>query len=176
MGAFDNPLDMANLQGIPGLSPAVVAAAESIRVWMRDHPELNRLVEGYETSDRQLLFAVMDAVETMNGTPPPTTLSLEEWLAARQFTLIRYFTVIHLLEGIGLLQTRNHISYSSGGKSVGVNDKTPLIMGWLKYFRAVADQKLAAVKVSMNIMSILGPDQSGMRSEYWAIHSTFANW
>lgn len=176
MGTFDNPLDFANLQGIPGLTPAVVSTAETIRLWMRDHPELNRLVEGYETSDRQLLFAVMDAVASMNGTPPPTQLSLEEWLRLNQFQLIRYFTVIHLLEGIGLLQTRNHISYSSGGKSVGVNDKTPLIMGWLKYFRSVADQKLAQVKVSMNIMSILGPEHSGQRSEYWVIHSTFANW
>lgn len=173
---MEQPLDYNRLQGIPGLTEATVAVAESIRVWMRDFPELNRLIDGYETSDRQLLFAVMDAVSTINLSPPPIRMDVEGWLRVDGGPLIRYFTIIHLLEGIGLLQTRNHISYSSGGKSLGVNDKTPLILAWLKYFRAVADQLLTRVKVSLNITSILGPEHSGFHSEYWVIHSTYANW
>lgn len=176
MSIFTNPLDYAQLQGIPGLTPQVVAVANMVREYMRDFPELNRLIAGYETSDRQLIFAVMDAISYMNLSPPMTRMSVAEWMTIDAFPLVRYFTVITLLEGIGLLQTRNHISYSNGGKTVGVNDKTPLIRSWLEYFRAVADQLLKQVKTSLNIMSIMGPDQFGNASEYFSLHSTYATW
>lgn len=49
-------------------------------------------------------------------------------------------------------------------------------MGWLKYFRSVADQQLARFKTAQNIMSIMGPSQFGNASEYWAVHSSYAPW
>jgi hypothetical protein len=74
-----------------------------------------------------------------------------------------------------MLQTRNHLNYSTGGTNVGVNDKTPLIMNWLQYFRATTSQMIQHVKVAINIEGILGPENSGVHSEYWAINHSYIN-
>ncbi len=85
-------------------------------------------------------------------------------------------TGISLIEQVGLLQTRNHINYSTGGMNVGVNDKTPLLMNWLQYFKSFTDQRKQHVKVALNIEGILGPSNSGVFSEYWAVNATYAQY
>jgi hypothetical protein len=82
-------------------------------------------------------------------------------------------TVCSLVESVGLLQTRNHINYSNGGISVGVNDKTPMLMNWLQYFKSSTEQMKLKVKVAMNINGILGSTNSGVFSEYWAVNGVY---
>lgn len=162
------------LQGIPGMTDSFRAFVESVRAYTRDYPELNRLVAGEESTNRQIAWAVLDALSQFNGTPHLTNYSLDELLQRNQAMLMLRLTVICLIEQVGLLQTRNHINYSTGGINVGVNDKTPLLMQWLQYFRATADQLLTRVKVALNIEGILGPSNSGVFSEYWAVNCTYA--
>jgi len=162
------------LQGLPGVTPMFQAFVQSVRLYTRDFPELNRLLSGEESTDRQIAWSVLDAVSDFNGTPHFTTLSLDDLLGrSLQYLLLR-MTVISLIEQVGLLQTRNHINYSTGGINVGINDKTPLLMNWLQYFRAFTDQRKQQVKVALNIEGILGPTNSGVFSEYWAVNSTYA--
>lgn len=142
---------------------------------MRDQPELNRIVRGQESTDRQIAWAVMDALSDFNGTPPFLgTASLEDLLGRNQQALLLRMTVIALIESVGLLQTRNHLNYSNGGINVGVNDKTPMLMQWLQYYRSFTEQMKQRVKVSFNIEGILGPGNSGVFSEYWAVNATYA--
>jgi hypothetical protein len=163
------------LQGIPGVTPSTRAFVQMVRGYLRDHPELNRLVSGEESSDRQIAWAVLDALSDFNGTPPFLgPFSLEDLLLRNQHALLLRMTSTTLLESVGLLQTRNHINYSNGGISVGVNDKTPLIMNWLKYFKSTTEQMKQRVKVSLNIEGILGPSNTGVNSEYWAVNATYA--
>lgn len=161
------------LEGIPGATPAFRTFVSDVRLFMRDHPQLNRLIAGEESSDRMIAWAVLDALSDFNGTPPQTGFTLDELLMQNQHALLRRMTVIALVESIGLLQTRNHLNYSTGGTNVGVNDKTPLLMNWLQYFRNYTDQMKGRVKVAMNIMSIIGPSNVGMHSEYWSINSSY---
>lgn len=161
-----------SLEGIPGISQATRDFVQVVRLYMRDMPELNRLVAGEESTDRQIAWAVMDAMSDFNGTPPITTCSLEYLLSRQQHSLLLRMTVIVLLESVGMLQTRNHINYSNGGLTVGVNDKTPLLMNWLQYFKASSDQMKQRVKVEFNIESILG--EHGLHSEYWSVNATYA--
>lgn len=164
-----------SLQGIPGISQATRDFVQMVRLFLRDFPELNRIIAGVENTDRQIAWALMDALADFNGTPPFLgTSTIEELLGMNQQNLILRMTVISLIESVGLLQTRNHINYSTGGTSVGVNDKTPMLMNWLSYFKATTEQMKQRVKVSMNIQGILGPSNSGVRSEYWAVNSTYA--
>lgn len=144
-----------------------------VRDYTRDHAELNRLIAGQETNDRMIAWAVLDAVSLFNGTPHFTMLSLEDLLERNQHFLMLRLTVITLLESVGLLQTRNHINYSNGGLNVGVNDKTPLILQWLQYFKASTMEMMQRVKVAMNIEGILGPSNSGVHSELWAVNATY---
>jgi hypothetical protein len=162
-----------SLEGIPQMTDEFRSFVYMVREYMRDYPELNRLVKGEESTDRQIAWAVLDAMADFNGTPPLMHHSLGTLLQRNQHALLRRMTVIALMESVGLLQTRNHLNYSDGGINVGVNDKTPLIMQWLNYFKSATEQMKQRVKVAFNIESILGPGNSGVHSELWAINSTY---
>lgn len=162
------------LEGIPGVTDTMRAFVQMVRLYTRDFPELNRIVRGEESSDRQIAWSVLDALSDFNGTPHFTNLSLEELLARNQQALLLRMTVISLIEQVALLQIRNHINYSTGGINVGVNDKAPLLLSWLQYYKAYTDQLKQRVKVSLNIESILGPSNSGVHSELWAVNATYA--
>ncbi len=164
------------LQGITGVSETFKSFVAMVRLYTRDNPELNRLIAGEESTDRMIMWAVLDALDNFNGTPHFTDMSLEELLGRNQRSLMLRLTVEALLESVGLLQTRNHINYSDGGINVGVNDKTPLIMNWLQYFRAFTEQKMQRVKVSMNIEGILGPNSPGIHSELWAVNASYLSY
>jgi hypothetical protein len=161
------------LQGIEGASDNFRSFVQMVRLYLRDFPELNRLIAGEETTDRMIAWCVMDALSNFNGTPPITTYSLDTLLARGQQHLMLRITVECVIESVGLLQTRNHINYSDGGINVGVNDKTPLLMNWLQYFRAYTEQLKKQVKVAFNIASILGPSNVGVHSEQWAVNGTY---
>ncbi len=162
------------LQGIPNMSQTFRDFVQLVRLYHRDFPELNRIVSGEESSDRQIAWAVYDAMSDFNGTPHFTSFTLEDILQRNQHALILRMTTIALIESVGLLQTRNHINYSNGGINVGVNDKTPMLMNWLQYFKAFTEQMKQRVKVAINIEGILGPSNSGVHSELWAVNATYA--
>ena len=164
------------LQGVQGMSPTMRAFVQMVRLYLRDFEELNRLVAGEESTDRMIAWAVLDAISNFNGTPHITQFTLDDLLAQQQQHLILRMTVEALIESVGMLQTRNHINYSDGGINVGVNDKTPLLMNWLQYFRAFTEQKLQRVKVAININSILGPSNTGVHSELWAVNSSYLSY
>lgn len=165
-----------SLQGLPGITQTTRDFVQLVRAFMRDLPELNRIVAGEESSDRQIAWAVLDALSDFNGTPHFTMFSLDDLLQLQQHHLMLRMATISLIESVGLLQTRNHINYSTGGTNVGVNDKTPLLMNWLGYFKSSTEQKKQRVKVAINIGGILGPGNSGLFSEYWAINGTYASY
>jgi hypothetical protein len=149
---------------------------QMVRLYIRDFPELNRIIAGEESSDRMIAWAVLDAMSDFNGTPPLGSISLEDLLQRQQHHLLLRMTVESLIESVGLLQTRNHINYSNGGINVGVNDKTPLLMNWLQYFKSTTEQQKQRVKVAMNIEQILGPNNPGVHSELWAVNATYLSY
>lgn len=165
-----------SLQGIEGMSDVMKAFVGQMRLFTRDFPELNRLIAGEESSDRFIAWAVMDAVSRFNGTPHFTGLSLEDMVGRNLTHLLTRMTLESLLESVGMLQTRNHLNYSNGGINVGVNDKTPMIMNWLQYFKATTEQRLQQAKVALNIEGILGPSNSGVHSELWAVNASYLSY
>lgn len=162
------------LQGVLPLSPVMLGFIQMVRLYMRDHAQLNRLVAGEESSDRMIAWAVLDALSDFNGTPPFIgRFSLEHLLERDQQALLLRMVTCSLLESVGILQTRNHLNYSNGGINTGVNDKTPLIMNWLQYYKGTVEQMKQRVKVSMNIEQILGPNNPGVHSELWAVNASY---
>lgn len=150
------------------------AFVSQVRLYMRDFAELNRLLDGQETSDRQIAWAVLDALSNFNGTPPLIgTYSLEDLLAINQSHLLLRMTVETVIESVTLLQMRNHINASDGGINVGINDKAPMLQNWLKMSKSVTEQRKQHVKVALNIGQILGPCNPGVHSELWAVNSSY---
>ncbi len=161
------------LQGVPSSSDTLKSFVQTVRLYLRDFAELNRLIAGEESSDRMIMWAVMDAMSNFNGTPHFTNLSFEDLLQKQQQHLLLRMTVEALIESVGLLQTRNHINYSDGGINAGVNDKTPLLMNWLQYYRSYTEQLKQRVKAALNIEGILGSNSPGVHSELWSVNSSY---
>jgi len=155
----------------PSRKLAYEQMAQVVRTFLRDFPELNRLIRGVENSNRLIFWSIDDALEDWNTTPPLIgPVSIETFPSRR--LLVRGAT-INLLESVGLLQTRNHISFSDGGLQVGISDKTPLIQSWLQYFKNDYEQKKLRLKVSINIENAWG---GGVNSEYLWINGFYGGW
>jgi len=167
---------METLQGIPGMSAMSRAFIQMTRNYLRDFPELNRLTAGVENTDRQIAWAILDALSDFNGTPPFLgTTSLEGMLGMNQQALLLRMTCCSLIESVGLLQTRNQINYTNGNITVGINDKTPQLMGWLQKFQSTTEQMKLKVKVAMNIGAMFNSAYSGVHSEYWSTNQSYAS-
>lgn len=145
--------------------------AHQVRHFIRDYAELNRLIDGEESSPRQIVWAIFDTLDDFNTSPPIITLFGIQNFPSRSL-LIRG-VVCSLLESIGLLQTRNHINFSDGGLQVGINDKTPFIQSWLQVFRNTYEDKKAKLKVAINIENAWG---GGVNSEYRFVNNFYGEW
>jgi len=141
-----------------------------VRTFLRDYKELNRLIQGEESSNRQIIWAIADALDDFNNTPPFTRFTVTSFPSK---SLLIRATVISLLESIGLLQTRNHLSFSDGGIQVGISDKTPFIQSWLQLFRNTYEEKKTRLKVSYNIESAW---DGGVFSEYRFVNGFYGEW
>jgi hypothetical protein len=141
-----------------------------VRLFMRDYQQLNRLVAGEESSNRQIMWAVLDAIDDFNTSPPFTRFGIFNFPSR---SLLTRMTVCSLLESIGMLQTRNHLQFSDGGITVGINDKTPFIQSWLQLFRSRIDQKIERLKIAYNIEAAWG---GGIHSELRFVNNFYGEW
>lgn len=168
---------MAELQGmgnIPGLSDEFNAFIHMMRLWMRDYPQLNRLIRGVEHSNRQIAWAVLDFLSDFSSSPPPLgQFTIERLLELGHSSLARRGTAIALIESVGLLQTRNQLNFSDGGINVAISDKTPQLMNWLSVFQSKYEQDKTKIKISMNIQGIMG--ERGVHSEYYFINGFYGS-
>ena len=172
---------MTSLQGlgdsvsIPGASPEFEQFVAGIRLYLRDHAALNRLIHGQETNDRMLAWCIVDAMSEFNGSPPLLgTFTFSYFMNNNLQSLLRVGTVIRVLESVGLLQTRNHLPFNDGGLSVSVSDKAPLLQSWIDRMRQHWNTEVKQTKISMNIDSLLDGG-GGVASEYFAISGWYSD-
>jgi len=143
---------------------------QQVRTYIRDYPDLNRLIKGEESSNRQIVWAILDTLDDFNTSPPFTNYGLDSFPS--RSVLIRGI-VCSLLESIGLLQTRNHLTFSDGGLQVGVSDKTPFIQSWLQLLRNAYEQKKMRIKIAVNIENAW---DGGVHSEYRFVNNFYGEW
>lgn len=153
-------LEVVQPASVPSQDIALDQFVQAVRNFLRDFPELNRLIKGEEHSNRMIAWAVVDALDDFNSSPPFTGYNLNTFPS--KYLLLRG-TTISLLESVGLLMTRNHLTFSDGGIQVGVSDKTPLIQSWIQLFTNKYEQKKSAMKIALNIENGWG---GGLSSEY----------
>jgi hypothetical protein len=146
-----------------GLPSEAAQFINLVRAKLRDYPELNRLIAGQETSDRMIALAAMEAVDDYNTTPP--LLSVVSFENFPSISLLINGTIINIIESLGLLQIRNHLTYSDGqGVQVGVSDKAPQLYQWLQLFISKYETKKTALKKAINLSGAM--TGAGVPSEY----------
>ena len=62
--------ELQGLSGVTGLGETFDSFIQTVRYFLRDYPELNRIVKGEEHSNRMIAFAIMDFLSDFAGTPP----------------------------------------------------------------------------------------------------------
>lgn len=164
--------ELQGLEGVSGTSEIFNSFVQSVRFYLRDYPELNRIVKGEEHSNRMIAFAMMDFLSDFAGTPPFLGyFTIEDLCRMHMQSFATRGTVINLLQSVGMLQTRNQLTFSDGGISVGVSDKSPLLMQWIRDFQNKYEQQKTQIKISLNIQQLFGT--SGVHAEYFFVNGWY---
>jgi hypothetical protein len=141
-----------------------------VRTHIRDHPELNRLIAGNESSDRQIAMAILQTIDDFNNTPPLIdAVKLNDF---PNIDLLIRGSLVRLLTSVAMLQTRNQLNYSDGkGVYVGVSDKSPMLMRWISLLDAGYQRDKKQLKLALNLRGAL--NGSSVSSEYSLINGLF---
>ena len=143
-----------------------------VRMQLRDFPELNRLTKGYDHSPRHVYWAILATLSDWSSTPPFIGQDLNMILSKGWDTLFARGVVIELLTSLGILHTRNYLSYSDGG--VNVQTENPqLLQTWLQMMKNEYEQKKQRVLIAANIEAGLDTSSPGVHSEYAFVNSFF---
>lgn len=164
--------ELQGLAGVEGTSDIFNAFVQSVRYFLRDYPELNRIIKGEEHSNRMIAYAVMDFLSDFAGTPPFLGyFTIEDLCNMHMQSFATRGTCITLLQSVAMLQTRNQLTFSDGGISVGISDKSPLLMQWVRDFQNKYEQQKSQIKIALNIAQLFG--NSGVHAEYFFVNGWY---
>lgn len=138
-----------------------------VREYIRDFPELNRLISGEESSNRLIEYCAHLAVDEYNTTPPLTTYEISAFPSR---VVLLHLTIIHILHSVGILHSRNRFSYSDGGFSVETEQQDALYQRWIQLMRSQVQPLIEKQKIALNIERGWG---AGLGSEYGWIHGWY---
>lgn len=138
-------------------------ALEYLRLFLQDSVELNRLLRRKEYSDTLLEFCLQMVFSDFNTTTP--VLMPVSWHNFPSLYLLMHGGAIQALKSGGLYQSRNELSYNSGGTSIIRSNKTALYQSWISNFASEYEAKKLNFKIQQNVAG----GYSGFHSEYSAI-------
>ena len=139
-------------------------AREYLRLFLMDTEELNRLLRRKEIDDKRLDFAIQMCISDWNTTTPRIApVSVGNFPS---LYLLIHGAAVQALKMAGLYQSRNELTYSSGGSSFVRANKTAYYQSWIQNFASEYEQKKLNLKMQQNIESAYG---GGFHSEYWSI-------
>lgn len=159
------PPSIADLNNQPLFKEIV----ESVRFFLRDYPQLNRLTKGFDHSPRHIAYAILDTLSDWSSTPPFVGANLN-FIISRGFQYIFVRGVVaSLLESLMYLHLRNYLSYSDGG--INVQTENPqMLQATLQMLKNETEQKKQKVLIAVNMEMSLGGGP-GVHSEYLLVNS-----
>lgn len=132
-----------------------------IRSYLKDFPELNRLIAGHEFTDTTIALAVMDAVDDFNLDSPLAPFGVTSFPSV---SLLRVGATKFLLESATFLQARNHLTYSDGqGVQVNSSDRGPMYLNIVQKLSQEWEVKKQRLIVKLNVKGMMG---SGVYSDF----------
>ncbi len=143
-------------------------ARKYTRMFLMDNEEMNRLLRRKEIDDDRLDMAIELTISDWNTTTPvigKTTIANFPSLY-----LLIHGAAIQCLKMAGLYQSRNELTYSSGGSSFVRANKTPYYQSWIQNFASEYEAKKLNLKIQKNVESMYG---DGFFSEYYSIGFDF---
>ena len=145
---------------------------QDVRAYLRDYPEVNRLVSGMENSDKFIARQILLMLDEFAGTPPPLGyFDLESLIGSPYYWKHGCLlgTLAHILRSVLILANRNTLNFSDGNISVALEGRLPVLQSLEAQIRAEWRQALMQKKISMNISGSAG--LGGAPSEYSLINA-----
>ena len=135
-------------------------AKKYLRLFLRDTPQLNRLINKEESNDELMQFALDMAIDDWNTTTPVIgRYTIENFPS---LYLLMHSATIVVLKSQGLYQARNELQYNTGGSSFIRSNKSNYYLTWLTNFSSEFELKKRNLKIQYNINRGWG----GVNSEY----------
>ena len=141
--------------------------ASEVRSYVRDFPELNRLITGEETSNRMIKYCIWLALDEWNVTPPLSGNSISDFPSR---LILLQLVLVHLLTSVGILKSRNRMNYNDGGFTVEPESQDDRYFRWIQLIRSQVEPKISRLKLALNIA---GGWDAGVSSEYGWLHGWY---
>lgn len=142
--------------------------AELVRQYMRDYPELNRLLASEEHGNGVIKVCMALAIDYFNTKGHPSSYTLADFPS---LSLLMDLTCIELMKSVLYLKMRNLLAYSDGGFQVDPEANIRSYEQALDRLRRVAEVQLDNLKVACNILPNFGTSVS---SEYGVLSGWLA--
>lgn len=127
---------------------------EEIRLYTKDAPELNILLEGeYQSSAPLVDFAIKLALSDLNAYPPVTDYNADT--NPNDFLLLMGIC-FHLANSEAERQLRNQMTMNAQGVSSGIDDKYEQYSRLAESYRARFQEKVREYKTFLNMQQAWG--------------------
>lgn len=135
-------------------------ARRYLRLFLRDTPQLNRLIRKEESDNELLDFALEMTISDWNSTSPHIDrIDIQNYPS---LYLLMHGAVIQILKSQGIYQARNELTYQAGGSSFMRFNKSSYYMNWMINLSNDYEIKKRNMKIAKNITGGWG----GVDSEY----------
>jgi hypothetical protein len=135
-------------------------AMRYLRLFMRDTPQLNRLIRKEESDNTLFEFAIEMTLSDWNSTTP--LIGSVSICNFPSLFLLLHGSAIQLLASQGIYQARNELNYNAGGSSFIRANKSNYYMQWMINF----DNKYQLMKRNIKIQQNISLGWGGIVSEY----------
>jgi hypothetical protein len=156
-------------------SDPMKAMVTMVRVFLRDWAPLNELIEGEESSDRDIYLAIFRCIEDFNGTSPITGYTLADLLSLRQYDLILQGSACNIIQSVYLPRLRNEVQFTDAGISANIQGKHRDYLQWYQMTKNEYEQKKRNAKIALNQAGLLDESGglSGVPSEFWDLYNFY---
>ena len=135
-------------------------ARRYLRLFLRDTPQLNRLIRKEESDNELLDFAIEMTISDWNSTSPHIDrIDIQNYPS---LYLLMHGAVIQIMKSQGIYQARNEFTYQAGGSSFMRFNKSSYYVNWMINLSNDYEIKKRNMKIAKNITGGWG----GVASEY----------
>lgn len=151
----------------PGIPESVVGIVSYVREFMRDIPELNRLVVGLDHSNRLLVWAFVDTVQDLHDNAP---VGMHFPLTTLPKSILRKGMVAYALESRSILSARNQLSYVDGQERID-SENTNLYLSLAQMFRSQYERDRDKYIMRVNAARAYGrsPSEYSIVNSLWGL-------
>ena len=142
----------------------VPLTTDEIRMFLRDQPDYNILLDDVEFKDTDIHLAMKLTTQKWNAVTPVSNVTNPADLNGY---VLLCGVCGFLLKSEGLRQLRNQLQTQDGNIApVGMDEKESLYLKWAAHFQNEFMEKAQRIKIQQNIESLFDSRTNGIGSDY----------